>query len=245
MKLVHDVVKGLCIDTFLQYPIIFSTVITCFTVFLPLSTLIEVGWERITVYFAIFELLAIFIAINQIPTLSTTGDRVVLHPTASCSAYDNRVHYLSLTLTDQHQSVYELCTNDTNENIKNATKYYIISSWISSPGDYITIESVQFQPENETPYTLPKGRIVRPVGPSEEDRQKVEFTFISRTGGKKVESGYINLNSLASIQSGWYCVSNRKCELTRWWRDCTLGYVNSHFVQLPTYTRSLLFQDNM
>ncbi len=244
MNLILELVKGLCIDTFLQYPIIFSTVVTCFTMFLPLSTLTELCWEWIAVYFAILELFAILIAINQIPTLSTTGDCVVLHPTASCSVYDNRVHYLSLTLTDQHQSVYELCTNDTNENINNATKYYIISSWISSPGDLITIEPVKFKPENGTPYTLPKDRIVRPAGRSK-DRQKVEFTFITRDGCKKVESGYINLNSLASIQSGWYRVSNCKCELTRWWCNCTLGYVNSHFVQLPQYIKNLLFQDNV
>ncbi len=253
-----DTVKLSLIEKFLQYPIIWSFYSTCCT--FPLLYLIFEGrWKLIALFFVIVFLLAIFATTNLIPALSIADDSVILRPTSSCSFNDNKIRFLNLTLNNQHQPVFydtttkgennNLDPNNLDPNISNATKYYIISLWIPSSDDLVTIESVQFQPENshETK-TLPRDYFVRSAdGPRDGDRQKVKFDSITTNGGTKLESGHINSNSLKRVPSGWYRVSNCKCELSRRWyrsRDKHVeGYVNSHFVRLSQFSKDFLRED--
>ncbi len=253
-----DIFKLSIIETFLQYPIIWSFCFTCCT--LPLQYLIFGGrWELIALFFVIVFLLAIFATINMIPALSIADDRVILRPTPLCSSTDSKIRFLNRTLNDQHQSLFYDATTEqecssSDENISNATKCYIISLWKPSSDDLVTIESdVQFQPENshgenKPAYHLPKDYFVRSVGSRDGERQRVQFYSLSKTGGTKLESGHINSNSLKSVPSGWYRVSNCKCELSRWWyrtRDEYVeGYVNSYFVRISQYYRTFLLEDS-
>ena len=251
MNQLPDRYKEYLINKILQYPIICSILATCFTLSIPLYHFFGGRWQWIALCLGIFVLLAIFVSINLIPVLVIAANRIILRPTPSCSIYDNPVRYICVTLKD-HRPVFYVTTrpNDLDANMDDATKYYIISSWIQSPGDLVTIQPVQFQPENlpgenKTAYRLPEGYGIRPAGPSGGDRQRVEFSSISSTGHEILDSGHIDSSLLRTFNSGWYLVSNCRCELTRWWynRSDHEGYVNSYYVRLPQDTRAFLRED--
>jgi hypothetical protein len=255
MKLpVPDAVAVLFIDAFLQYPF------TCSFGFCSLLYILypiyfdndgTKGPRWIVSCVAIFVLLA-FTSVFLIPILAIAPDRIIFRPTPSCSIFDSPARYICLTFNDRHQHVFYTTTwrqcNSSDTNMKNATKYYIISSWIPSFDHYVTTERVPFQPdsspdENKTAYTLPEGYCVRAAGPSGGDRQKVAFYSINGNRHHLLDSGYIKSSLLKNFTSGWYLVSSCNSELSRWWYNCTLGYVSSHYVRLPQYTRTLLLED--
>ncbi len=207
MNLLANSYKEYLIDTFLQYPIICSTLAICFTWVIPLYHLCGGHWERIALSLAIIELFTILASINLIPVLVAAPTYLILRPTPSCSTYDDPERYMCITLKD-HQHVFYVTTrlpqpNDLDASLKNATKYYIISSWRSSPDDLITIEPAQFQPENlpdenKPAYWLPEGYGVRSAGQSGEDKQiKVTLYSISNTGKNK----YVTLASSTQAYS--------------------------------------------
>ena len=253
MDLLSDKCKEYFIDTFLQHPIIYSTLVTFLIWLLPLYKICGGHWEWIALCLAIFELLGILVSIKLVPVLNIAPSYIILRPTPSCSTYDNPERYICLTLKN-HQPVFYV-TNQLpkpNDGLTNATKYYIISSWISSPGDLVTIEPVQFQPENSNgenkqAYSLPKGYGVQAAEPSGQDQQKVTFYSVNINGSTGIlipNSGFIDSSSLKKFESGWYRVSNCRCELTRWWYNRqgshSEGYVDSYYVSLPQYTRFFL-----
>ncbi len=244
-ELLPDVIGVVFIETFLQYPIIWSFYFTCYTS-PPLYLIFGGRWKLIALFFVIVFLLAILATTSLIPVLPIENvGSVILQPTPSCSVNDSPIRYLHRTLNDQLQTVYYTTTLPES----NKSKYYIISSWIPSPGDLVTKNPVQFQLENKTARELPKDHFVRSARSREGDLkgQRVDFYSICGNGGIKLESGHITSNSLESVRSGWYRVSNCKCELSRWWyrsrNEYVEGYVNSHFVRLSQLSKTLLRED--
>ncbi|XP_028395017.1 uncharacterized protein LOC114519142 [Dendronephthya gigantea] len=247
-------VAGLFVDAFLQYPIscslVFSSLLyIIYPVFFP-NTDATKGYRWIYSCIAIF-LLTSTISIFLIPVLALAPDRIIFRPTPSCSIFDRPTRYICLTFNDRHENVFYSTTwkecNERDVNMKNATKHYIISSWIPSFDHFVTLTSVLFQPddshgEKKKAYPLPAGYCIRAAGPIEGDRQKVAFYSINGTSYHLLDSGYINSSSLTKFYSGWYLASSCRNELSRWWYNCTLGYVSSHYVRLPQYTRSLLLE---
>ena len=246
-----DDIKVLFIDTFLQYP---------FSCALGLSLIIFVlfpvqfhqadaakgrRWLASCVF--IFALSMITSVLLK-PVLALASDRIIFRPTPSCSTFDNPPRYICLTFNANHQQAYYTTNwqncNSSDPNMNNATKYYIISSWIPSFDHFVLTERVLFQPESSSDaYPLPKGYCVRAAGPTGGDRQKVAFYSISGSRQHLLDSGYINSTLLKEFTSGWYLVSSCISELSELWYNCTVGYVSSHYVRLPQYARKLLSED--
>ena len=245
-------ITTILIDKFLLYPVISSTVLTCVASWVALNNFWKNQWEKIATTLAIFVLLTTFASAYFIPVLSIAPERIILRIDRSCSTFERPTRYICLTFDVQRQPLFYTTTwrhcSSSDPNMKNATTYYVISSWIPSFDDFVTTQSVVFQPEstkgeNKPAYTLPEGYCVRAAGPSGLPRQRVSFTSISLIGDRITDSGYINSSLLQKFSSGWYRVSSCSSELSRWWyNNCTLGYVSSYYVRLPESVRTLLLE---
>lgn len=248
-------IKVLFIDTFLQYPLscalgLSSVIYVLFPVKFHQADAAK-GWRWLASCVFIFALSTITSILLK-PNLALATNRIIFRPTPSCSTFDNPPRYICLTFNANHQQVFYTTTwqkcNSSDPNMNNATKYYIISSWIPSFDHFVTTERVFFQPESspgekKNTYYLPEGYCVRAAGPSGGDQQKVAFYSISGTRQHLIDSGYINSTLLKEFSSGWYLVSNCISEISELYYNCTLGYVSSHYVRLPQYARKLLSED--
>ena len=82
------------------------------------------------------------------PVLALASDRIIFRPTPSCSTFDNPPRYICLTFNANHQQAYYTTNwqncNSSDPNMNNATKYYIISSWIPSFDHFVLTERVYF-----------------------------------------------------------------------------------------------------
>ncbi|XP_046847096.1 uncharacterized protein LOC124440711 [Xenia sp. Carnegie-2017] len=247
-------VSGLFIDAFLQYPVSCSLAF-CIALYIlyPVyykDTEATKGLRWIVSCFAIFILLSVA-SIFFVPQFRMATDRIIFRPTPSCSTFDNPARYICLTFNEKHQQVFYTTTwrkcSRSDENMQNASNYYITSSWIPSFDHFVTRERMLFQPEHtqdevKNPYYLPENYCVRAAGPSDGERVKVAFYSIKGTDLHLLDSGYINSSILKEFHSGWYQVSNCRSDLSRWMFDCSNGYVSSNYVRLPQYTRILLLE---
>ena len=239
------------IDLFLFYPICCSAVLAGVTTLLPLCNFWDEKWLKALTR-AIYALFAIFVTTYVIPNFAMAPDRIIFRLDPSCSTFENPTRYICLTFSEQRERLFYITTwrkcDSLDPNVKNATKYYIVSSWIPSSDEFVTTQSLVFQPESangkKNAYTLPEGYCVRAAGPSGSDRQRVVFTSIDLTGKRIQDYGHINSSLLKKFHSGWYLVSSCSSELSRWWyQNCTLGYVSSHYARLPQYVRKLLLEE--
>ena len=246
---------GLVVDSFLQYPVACSFAF-CIGLFIFYPIFYEKdatkGWRWFVSCVVVFVLLSA-VSISLKPTLSITPDRIIFRPTPSCSTFDNPARYLCFTLSDpDHDQVFYTTTwrkcDKSDANMRNASKFYIISSWIPSFDHFITKRRVNFEPdsspgEEKKSYTLPENYCVRAAGPLREDKLvKVAFYSINGSQHHLLDSGYINQTELEEFHSGWYLVSSCKSELSKWLFNCTRGYVSSNYVRLQQYTRRLLLE---
>lgn len=245
---------GLVVDSFLQYPVACSLAF-CIAIYIFYPVFYErdatKGLRWFTSCIVVFVLLSV-VSISLKPTLSVTADRIIFRPTPSCSTFDNPARYLCFTLSSpNHDQVFYTTTwrkcDNSDENMRNASKFYIISSWIPSFDHFITKRPVKFEPhsapgENKQSYILPENYCVRAAGPLEEDKLKVAFYSISGSQQHLLDSGYVNKTELEKFHSGWYLVSSCKSELSGWVFNCTLGYVSSNYVRLYQHTRMLLLE---
>lgn len=208
------------------------------------------GWRWILSCATIFVLLSVG-STFLIPVLSLAPDRIIFRPTPSCSTFDRPARYICLTLDDQRQSIFYTTTwrtcNSSDPNMGTASKFYVISSWIPSPDHFVTIKSVEFQPESspvekKESYRLPENYCVRAAGPIGGEQQKVAFYSINGTRHHLLDSGYIKSSLLKKFFSGWYRVSSCKTGLSRWFFNCTNGFVSTKYVRLPEYTRIILHE---
>ncbi len=184
LLLVPDNVAVLFIDAFLQYPFTCSLGF-CSLVYILLPVRFHEadaakGWRWVVSCVAIFVLSAMATCF-LIPVLAMAPDRIIFRPTPSCSIFDNPTRYICLTFNDQHQHVFYTTTwrqcNSSDTNMNNATKYYIISSWIPSFDHYVTTERILFQPdcspgENKSAYHL---TVFEPLGQAEEIDKRSRF----------------------------------------------------------------------
>ncbi|XP_068713628.1 uncharacterized protein [Montipora foliosa] len=274
-----DHMTGLVVDSFLQYPVACSLAF-CMGLFIFYPVFYETdatkGWRWFVSCVAVFVLLSA-VSIFLKPTLSMTADRIIFRPTPSCSTFDNPARYLCFTLSDPgHDQVFYTTTwrkcDNSDANMRNASKFYIISSWIPSFDHFITKRSVNFEPEgspseDKKSFILPENYCVRAAGPLGEDNHtedkpnvdkpkvdepkvdkpkvdKLKVAFYSINGSRHhlLDSGYINKTELEKFNSGWYLVSSCKSELSKWLFNCTSGYVSSNYVRLQQYTRRLLLE---
>lgn len=247
-------VAGLVVDSFLQYPVACSFAF-CIGLFIFYPIFYEKdatkGWRWFVSCVVVFVLLSA-VSIFLKPTLSITPDRIIFRPTPSCSTFDNPARYLCFTLSDpDHDQVFYTTTwrkcDKSDANMRNASKFYIISSWIPSFDHFITKRRVNFEPdsspgEDKKSYTLPENYCVRAAGPLGGDKIKVAFYSINGSQHHLLDSGYINKTELEEFLSGWYLVSSCKSELSKWLFNCTRGYVSSNYVRLQQYTRRLLLE---
>ena len=249
---------GLVVNSFLQYPVACSLAL-CISLFIFYPVFYErdatKGWRWFTSCFGVFVLLSV-VSIFLKPTLSITPDRIIFRPTPSCSTFDRPARYLCFTLSSpSHDQVFYTTTwrkcDNSDANMRNASKFYIISSWIPSFDHFITKRQVKFEPhsspgENKPPYDLPENYCVRAAGPLGEDKLKgkLKVAFYSINGSQHhlLDSGYINKTELEEFHSGWYLVSSCKSELSEWVFNCTRGYVSSNYVRLNQHTRLLLLE---
>lgn len=247
--------SGLFLDGFLQYPVFCSSMVCIpLYIFYPVhheKTEATKGWRWVARCIVVFVLLSVA-SIFLTPVLTLAPDRIIFRPTPSCSTYDNPTRYICLTLDDHHRQVFYTTTwqkcNNSDANIKNASNYYIISSWIPSFEHFVTTKSMEFQPEsspskNKTAYTLPENYCVRAARPTGGDQLKVAFYSISGNRTHLLDSGYVNSSFLKPFYSGWYLVSNCRSDLSRRLYNCTNGYVSSNYVRLSQYTRALLLEN--
>ena len=243
------------IDMFLFYPMTCSAFSTCAIFSLPLSYFWKDKWAEFAINLAVIVLLAIFASTYFIPVLAIATDRIIFRLDPSCSTFEKPTRYICLTFNDQRQRLFYITTrrkcDSSDPNRKNASKFYVVSSWIPSFNEFLTTKSVKFHPESsagtqKVSYTLPEGYAVRAAGPTGGDRQRVSFTTINILTGKYIkDDGYINSSLLKKFDSGWYRVSNCSSELSRWWyrRDFTLGYVSSNYARLPQSVRKFLLEE--
>lgn len=252
---------GPVVDSFLQYPVACSlafsiTIYIFYPVFFERDATRGLRW--FTSCIVVFVLLSV-VSISLKPTLSLTADRIIFRPTPSCSTFDRPARYLCFTLSSpNHDQVFYTTTwrkcDNSDANMRNASKFYIISSWIPSFDHFITKRPVKFEPDNspgdnklyKQSYMLPENYCVRAAGqgPFGEDIDKVKIAFYSISGSQQhlVDSGYVKKTELKEFHSGWYLVSSCKSELSWWLFNCTLGYVSSNYVRLYQHTRMLLLE---
>ena len=194
---------GLVVDSFLQYPVAcsFAFCIGLF-IFYPIFYEKEAtkGWRWFVSCVVVFVLLSA-VSIFLKPTVSITAARIIFRPTPSCSTFDNPARYLCFTFSDPgHDQVFYTTTwrkcDKSDANMRNASKFYIISSWIPSFDHFITKRRVNFEPdsspgEDKKSYTLPENYCVRAAGPLGEDKLKVAFYSINGSQHHLLDSGYI------------------------------------------------------
>jgi len=247
---------GIVVNSFLQYPVACSLAF-CITIYIFYPVFYEgdavQGLRWFMSCIVVFVLLSV-VSISLKPTLSLTADRIIFRPTPSCSTFDRPARYLCFTLSSpNHEQVFYTTTwrkcDNSDANMRNASKFYIISSWIPSFDHFVTKRRVKFEPdsspgENKQPYMLPENYCVRAAGPwgNYSDKVKVAFYSISRSQQHLLDSGYVNKTELKEFHSGWYLVSSCKSELSWWLFNCTLGYVSSNYVRLYQHTRMLLLE---
>lgn len=246
---------GLVVDSFLQYPVMCS-LLFCIGLFIFYPVFYEKtdatkGWRWVISCLVVFVLLSV-VAIFLKPTLSLTAPRIIFRPTPSCSTYDRPPRYICFTLSGMdHLQVFYTTTwrkcDNSDTNMKTASKFYVISSWIPSFDHFITKRPVKFEPESspgetKMSYVLPENYCVRAAGPLGEETLKVAFYSINGTQHHLLDSGYINKTELEEFHSGWYLVSNCKSEVSNWLFNCTRGYISSNYVRLQQYTRLLLLE---
>lgn len=245
-------VAGLLVDKCLQYPITCSLMFSVgLYTFAPLySSDATKGWRWVLSCTAGFVLLAL-VTVGLIPTLQITAPRIIFRPTPSCSTFDNPARYICFTLDNSHQQVFYITTlqkcDGDDPKMKDATNFYVISSWIPSFNHFTTRRPVQFQPaavpgESKPSYRLPENYCVRAAGPISNDPLKVAFYSLKESQQILLDTGYINKTDLIEFHFGWYLVSSCRTELGRWWFSCKSGYVSSHYVSLPQYSRILLLE---
>lgn len=246
---------GLVVNSFLQYPVMCS-LLFCIGLFIFYPVFYEKtdatkGWRWVISCLVVFVLLSV-VAIFLKPTLSLTAPRIIFRPTPSCSTYDRPPRYICFTLSGMdHLQVFYTTTwrkcDNSDTNMKTASKFYVISSWIPSFDHFITKRPVKFEPESspgetKMSYVLPENYCVRAAGPLGEETLKVAFYSINGTQHHLLDSGYINKTDLEEFHSGWYLVSNCKSEVSNWLFNCTRGYISSNYVRLQQYTRLLLLE---
>lgn len=246
---------GLVVNSFLQYPVMCS-LLFCIGLFIFYPVFYEKtdatkGWRWVISCLVVFVLLSV-VAIFLKPTLSLTAPRIIFRPTPSCSTYDRPSRYICFTLSGMdHLQVFYTTTwrkcDNSDTNMKNASKFYVISSWIPSFDHFITKRPVKFEPESspgetKMSYVLPENYCVRAAGPLGEETLKVAFYSVNGTQDHLLDSGYINKTDLEEFHSGWYLVSNCKSEVSNWLFNCTRGYISSNYVRLQQYTRLLLLE---
>lgn len=246
-------VAGLLIDNCLQYPISCSFLFSVgFYTFAPLfwDSAVTTGWRWVLSCLAGFVIVSLAMT-GLIPSLKITTDRFIFRPTPSCSTFDNPARYICSILDENHQQIFYITTqrkcDRTDPQMKDASSYYILSSWIPSFDHYVTTRRIQFQPaavpnENKPSYSLPENYCVRAAGPVNADPLSV--AFYSLTGSRETlhDTGYINKTDLTEFHFGWYTVSNCRTELGRWLFSCEKGFVSSHYVTLPEYFRILFLE---
>ena len=245
---------GLVVDSFLQYPVTCSLLLCIgLFIFYPVfyNTDATKGWRWVISCIVVFVLLSV-VAIFLKPTLSLTAPRIIFRPTPSCSTYDRPARYICFTLSgNDHLQVFYTTTwrkcDNSDTHMKNASKFYVISSWIPSFDHFITKRPVKFEPESspgetKMSYMLPENYCVRAAGPLGEEKLKVAFYSINGTQHHLLDSGYINKTDLKGFHSGWYLVSDCNSDVSNWLFNCTRGYVSSNYVRLQQYTRLLLLE---
>lgn len=245
-------VAGLLVDKCLQYPVICSLMFTLgLYVFAPLfwDTDATKGWRWVLSCTAVCVLSAL-VTVGLIPTLHITAPRILFRPTPSCSTFDSPARYICFTL-DHHQQVFYITTlrkcDSSDPKMREATKFYIVSSWIPSFDHFLTRREIQFQPvavvgENKQSYPLPENYCVRGAGHTDSNDVKVAFYSLSGSQRILLDTGYINKSDLVDFHFGWYLVSSCWTDLERWLYYCEMGYVSSHYVSLPEPTRILLLE---
>ena len=249
-------IAGFLVDKCLQYPITSSLIafLGFFCIFGPLwyDTAATKG-RRWIISCVVGLVLFPAILVGLIPTLHVTAPRVIFRPTPSCSTYDNPPRYICSILINHQQQFYittkQKC-DPQDQNFKNATSFYIISSWIPSFNHYTTRRKVDFEPvtivpgEKRKSYKLPDNYCVRAAGPTSEDRIRVAFySLTDHSELILLDTGYINKTDLLEFRFGWYYVSSCRTDLERWWfSDCKTGYVSSHYATLSEYSRILLLE---
>ena len=181
----YGLVAGFLVDKCLQYPITFSLIVFLgfFCILAPLWYDAATKGHRWILSCAVGFVLLPLILVGLVPTLHVTAPRVILYPTPSCSTLDNPARYICSILINHQQQFYittkQKC-DPQDKNFKNATNFYIISSWIPSFNHYITIRYVNFEPaavpgEVKKSYQLPDNYCVRAAGPTSEDKLRVAF----------------------------------------------------------------------
>ena len=247
-------IAGFLVDKCLQYPVTSSLIIFLgfFCILAPLwyDPAATKGY-RWLFSCAVGLVLLQLILVGLVPTLHVTAPRVIFRPTPSCSTFDNPTRYICNILINHRQQFYittQRKCDAQDKNFKNATDFYIISSWIPSFNHYITRKGVNFEPatvsgENKKSYPLPDNYCVRAAGPTSEEKIKVAFYSHDGTQLILLDTGYINKTDLIEFRFGWYYVSSCRTDLERWWYShCETGYVSSNYVTLSEYSRILLLE---
>lgn len=243
-------VAGLLVDKCLQYPVTCSLVFSVGLYnFAPLfwDSDVTKGWKWMLKCVAGFVLFTV-VLVSLIPALHMTAPRIIFRPTPSCSTFDNPARYICFLLDDNHQQVFYITTQrHCNQENNNATNFFIISSWIPSFNHFTTTKAIKFQPasvpgEDKPSYTLPENYCVRAAGTISEDQLKVAFYSLNGSHRNLLDTGYINMTDLTEFHFGWYLVSSCRTDLERWWFVCESGYMSSHYVSLPEYSRILLLE---
>ena len=196
-----------------------------------------------------FVLLSL-VTTGLVPTLKITTDRVIFRPTPSCSTFDNPARYICSILDENHQQIFYITQRKcgrTDPQIEDATNFYVISSWIPSFDHFVTTRRLQFEPaavpnENKPSYPLPENYCVRAAGPVSADPLRVAFYSLTDSQETLLDTGYINKTDLTEFRFGWYTVSSCRTDLGRWLFSCEKGFVSSHYVTLPEYSRILLLE---
>ena len=184
-----------------------------------------------------------------VPTLKMTTGRVIFRPTPSCSTFNDPARYICLILDENHQQRFYITQRKcdcTDSQIKDASNFYIIS-WIPSFDHFVTTRRLQFKPtavpnENKPSYPLPENYCVRAAGPVSADPLRVAFYSLTGSQETLLDTGYINKTDLTKFHVGWYTVSSCRTDLERWLFSCEKGFVSSHYVTLPEYSRTLLLE---
>ena len=251
-------VAGLFVDKCLSYPIscsllFFAGFYTFVPVFWKESETRTEGRRWLLSCVAGFVLLALILT-ALIPSLQMTTDRVIFRSSPTCSIFDDPARYICSILNENHKQVFYI-TNTRgckieDPKMKNATQFYIISSWIPSFNHFRTIRTVQFQPatvpgENKPSYPLPNDYCIRAAGPVSDDLPVIKVAFYSQKGTQRtlLDTGYINKTDLLEFHFGWYLISSCRTDIERWLFQCETGYLSSHYVALPEYSRSLLLEN--
>ena len=247
-------IAGSLLDNCLQYPVTSSLVASLGFYILGSKSDTTKGYQWIISCTVGFVLLTL-VLVGLVPTLHVSGLREIFRPTPSCAIYDNPKRFICPILINHQQQFYittikfpEKC-HPQDKNFKNATNFFIISSWIPTLNHYTTKREMYFEPavvpeEGKKRYPLPENYCVRAAGPTSGDQIKV--AFYSHDGSELTlqDTGYIDKIDLLELHHfGWYHISSCRTDLERWWySNCETGYVSSHYVTLSENTKMFLLE---